>query len=87
MTIHDALTATSNHHGNGGGTHPFVDSAVRGAGNGAGRDSEHLIFTQIEHLLGPGLLIALILIVAATLWYRTKNRTNTKTSAATGTDR
>ncbi len=86
MTVHDALAATSTHHGNGGGAHPFVDSAVRGAGYGAGRDSEHLIFTQIEHLLGPGLLIALILIVAATLWYRTKNRTNATASTA-GTDR
>lgn len=63
-----------------GGSHPIKDSIGRGAGWGAGRDIEHLVFKFLENHLGATVIVAIITVVAAVFlvrWLLTR-RANTR---------
>lgn len=77
----DTDHANHTHHHSGGGSHPFQDSATRGAGWGAGRDGEHLLFKFAEDHLGPSVLVGIIVVIGMVLlvrWFLTKRGAQTR---------
>ncbi len=66
------LPLDTDHHSDphSNGSHPIKDSIGRGAGWGAGRDLEHLVFKFLEEHLGATVIVAIIALVAAVFLVR-----------------